>query len=132
MPREPEPEPRRVRSASESLLSIVLGMEAFVVFFVALTVFGLRELSAPVAFGGGAVLIVAFAVAAYAMRFPWGVWLGWLMQAVLVSLGLITPVLFAVAAVFLALWVFCFVTGRRLDARKFDGDVSTEPTTEPS
>ena len=34
------------------------------------------------------------------MRFSWGVWFGWVLQVVLVSLGLITPVLFAVAAVF--------------------------------
>ncbi|HRN28306.1 MAG TPA: DUF4233 domain-containing protein [Terrimesophilobacter sp.] len=132
MTRGTEPSGRRVRSASESLLSIVLGLEAFVIFFAALTVFGLRELAAPVAFGGGAVLIVAFMVAAYAMRFSWGVWLGWLLQAVLVSLGFVTPVLFAVAAVFVALWVFCFVTGRRLDARKFEGDVSTESAAEPN
>lgn len=122
-----ESQGRRVRSASESLLSIVLGLEAFVVFFVALTVFGLRELSAGLAFGGGAVLIVAFVLGAYSMRFRWGVWVGWLLQAVLVSLGFITPVLFAVAAVFAAMWVFCFVTGRRLDARKLEGDVSTDP-----
>ena len=122
-----ESQSRRARSASESLLSIVLGLEAFVVFFVALTVFGLRELSAGLAFGGGAVLIVAFVLGAYSMRFRWGVWFGWLLQAVLVSLGFITPVLFAVAAVFAAMWVFCFVTGRRLDARKLEGDVSTDP-----
>lgn len=123
---------RRMRSASESLLSIVLGLEAFVILFVALTVFGLRILPAAVAFGGGAALIVAFAVAAYCMRFRWGVWFGWLMQLVLASLGLVTSVLFAVAAVFVAMWVFCFVTGRRLDARRFEGDVSTEPTAEPT
>lgn len=122
-----ESQGRRVRSASESLLSIVLGLEAFVVFFVALTVFGLREVAAPLAFGGGAVLIVAFVIAAYAVRFRWGVWFGWLLQVVLVSLGFITPVLFAVAAVFVAMWVFCFVTGRRLDARKLEGHVSTDP-----
>lgn len=118
----------RVRSATESLLSIVLGLEAFVIFFVALTVFGLRELSPAVAFGGGAVLIVLFLVAAWAVRFSWGVWLGWALQVVLASFGVITPVLFAVAAVFIALWVYCVVTGRRLDARKLEGDVSTDST----
>lgn len=124
-------EQRRMRSASESLLSIVLGLEAFVIVFVALTVFGLRILSAPVAFGGGVALIALFAVAAYCMRFRWGVWFGWLMQVVLILLGFITPVLFAVAAVFVALWVFCFVTGRRLDARRLEGDVSEQTAESP-
>lgn len=110
--------PRRERTASESLLSIVLGLEGFVVFFVALTVFGLKLVSPAVAFGGGAALIAIFFVAAYLVRYQWGVWLGWVLQAVLVALGVITPVLFAVGALFVAIWVYCFITGRRLDARK--------------
>lgn len=130
MPASPSARRGRVRSATESLLTVVLGLEAFVVFFVSLTVFGLRTLSAPVAFGGGAVLIVGFVVAAYAVRFRWGVWFGWAMQVILVGLGVVTPVLFAVAAVFIAMWVYCFVIGRRLDTRRFDGDLSSQPTTD--
>lgn len=109
---------RRERSASESLLSIVLGLEAFVVFFIALTVYGLKSVPPAVAFGGGAALIVVFLAAAYLVRYPWGVWLGWLLQLALIALGFLTPVLFAVGAIFVAIWVYCFITGRRLDARK--------------
>lgn len=109
---------RRERSASESLLSIVLGLEAFVVFFIALTVYGLRSLLPAVAFGGGAALILVFIVTAYLVRYRWGVWLGWLLQVALVALGFITPVLFVVGALFVAIWVYCFITGRRLDAGK--------------
>lgn len=122
MARTPSAEPRRERTASESLLSIVLGLEAFVVFFISLTVYGLRVLPPELAFGGGAALLVIFLVAAYAVRFPWGVWLGWLLQLVLIGLGFVTPVLFAVGALFVAIWVYCFITGRRLDARKLAFD----------
>ena len=50
--------PRRPRSATESLLSIVLALEAILVFFVTLTAFGLKALEPVPAFVGGAVLIV--------------------------------------------------------------------------
>ena len=115
---------RRERTASESLLSIVLGLEAFVVFFIALTVYGLKVLSPVIAFGGGAALIVVFLIAAYLVRYRWGVWLGWALQVVLICLGFVTPVLFAVGALFVAIWVYCFVTGRRLDAQKQVSDHS--------
>jgi Protein of unknown function (DUF4233) len=109
---------RRDRTATESLLSIVLVLEAIVVFFVALTVYGLDQLPAGVALGGGAALILVLAVDARLVRSLAGVWLGWLLQLALVLLGLITPVMWFVGAGFAALWVFCFVKGRQLDRAK--------------
>jgi hypothetical protein len=110
--------PRRERTATESLLSIVLILEAIVVFFVALTVYGLDQLPAGVALGGGAALIVLLAVDSRLVRSPVGVWLGWLLQVVLILLGLVTPVMWFVGAGFAGLWVFCFLKGRQLDRAK--------------
>jgi hypothetical protein len=110
------PRPRRARTATESLLAIALGMEAAVVFFVTLTAFGLRALPAGVAFGGGAALLVLLVLAAGAVRFAWGQALGWVLQGVLIATGLILPVMFFIGAGFAAIWVFCFVKGRQLDA----------------
>jgi hypothetical protein len=112
--------PRRERTATESLLSIVLVLEAIVVFFVALTVYGLEQLPAGVAFGGGAVLILLLAIDARLVRSPAGVWIGWLLQLALILLGLVTPVMWFVGAGFAGLWVFCFVKGRQLDRAKAD------------
>ncbi|MFC0678352.1 DUF4233 domain-containing protein [Lysobacter korlensis] len=109
---------RRERTASESLLSIVLVLEAIVVFFVALTVYGLEQLPAGVALGGGAALILVLAIDARLVRSPVGVWLGWLLQVVLILLGLVTPVMWFVGAGFAGLWVFCFGKGRQLDRAK--------------
>lgn len=109
---------RRERSASESLLSIVLLLEGFLVFFVAMTVFALDVVPPVLAFAGGGVLIALLAVAGRLARYPAGRWLGWVLQLVLVALGFIAPLMFLIGAGFLALWAFCFVKGRSLDEAK--------------
>lgn len=117
--------PRRQRSLTESLLSIVLGLEAVLVFFIALTVFGLHALPPAVAFGGGAALAVVLALATRVVRWNWGVWVGWALQLVLLATGLLLPALYIVAAVFIAMWVYCFVRARRIDRDNAARDAST-------
>jgi Protein of unknown function (DUF4233) len=125
------PRVRSHRSLTESLLSIVLGLEAVLVFFIALTVFGLHSLSPALAFGGGAALVVLLAVATRVVRYQWGVWLGWVLQAALIATGIVLPVLYVVAAVFVAIWVYCVVRARQVDRRNATL-AAQEPTTEPS
>jgi hypothetical protein len=120
---------RRQRSATESLLSIALLLEAILVFFVTLVVFGLRVLPAALAFGGGGVLFVLLLLDTRLVRRPAGVWLGWLLQAVLIAIGVIVPLMYFVGALFLAIWIFCFVTGRRLDRNTADYFSSTTERT---
>ena len=109
---------RRERSATESLLSITLVLEAIVVFFVALTVYGLELLPAGLALGGGAALILLLVLDARLVRSAAGIRVGWALQLALILLGLVTPVMWFVGAGFAALWVFCFVKGRQLDRAK--------------
>ncbi len=111
------PRQRRVRSVTESLLSIVLGLEAALVFFVALTIFGLDILPPLVALGGGVLLIALLLITAAYLRFPWAEWLGWALQVGLIALGLLLPALYVSGAIFVAIWIYCFVTGRKLDRR---------------
>lgn len=109
--------PRRRRGARESLLSIVLLLEAIVMFFVILVAFGLRVLPLGVIFGSGAALIVLMLVVGRLLRHPAALWVGWALQAVLVLLGLLINVMYVIGVLFLALWIYCFVVGRRLDRR---------------
>ena len=109
---------RRQRSATESLLSIALALEAVLVFFVALTAFALRIVEPWVALAGGGLFIVALALCARLVRYPAGVVLGWVLQVLLVATGLLMPIMFAIGAGFFALWIFCFVKGRSLDRAK--------------
>ncbi|MCU1414400.1 MAG: hypothetical protein JWN80_1740 [Microbacteriaceae bacterium] len=112
-----EPRARRRRGAEESLLSIVLVLEAVLVFFIVLVAFGLRVLSPGVAFGGGAALVVLLVLDSRLLRFPAGVWFGWVLQVALVALGILLPLMYFIGAVFLGIWIYCFITGRRLDRR---------------
>jgi hypothetical protein len=109
---------RRVRSASESLLSIALLLEAVLVFFIVMVAFGLKLLPIPVVFGGGAVLVALLLVAGRLAGGPVGVWIGWVLQVALIALGILLPLMYFIGAIFAAIWIYCFVTGRRLDRRK--------------
>ena len=134
---ETAPRPRRARSVTESLLSIVLGLEAILVFFLTMTAFGLKVVEPVVAFGGGAVLVVLLLVGGRVLRYPWGVWVGWALQAVLVATGLVMPLMFLIAAVFVSLWTYCLIKGTQLDRPASSGAASSQqpassPTKEPS
>jgi hypothetical protein len=122
--------PRRQRSVTEMLLSIVLALEAVLVFFVTLVVYGLRSVEPGVAFGAGAVLIVALLLTGRLLRYPWGVWIGWVLQVVLLATGLLVPLMYLIAACFVGIWIYCFIKGRQIDRQKaaFAAD---QPLAEP-
>ena len=109
---------RRVRTASESLLSIALTLEAVLVFFIVMVAFGLKLLPNPVVFGGVASLVVLMLVAGRLAAGPVVVWIGWVLQVALIALGILLPLMYFIGAIFAAIWIYCFVTGRRLDRRK--------------
>jgi len=119
-PASPQPAraPRRPSTATESLLSIALVLEAILVFFVTLTVYGLRALEPLPAFVGGGLLLLALVVTARLVRRPWGIALGWLLQVVLIATGFLVPIMFAIGAGFVGIWIFCFLKGRQLDRAK--------------
>ena len=123
---------RRVRSVSESLLSIVLALEAILVFFVALTVFGLKVLDAPTVLAGAAALIITMLVGGRAVRYSWGVWIGWVLQLALVATGFVFPLMFAVGLGFGGLWIFCFIRGRQIDADIAANTAATQNTPPPN
>ena len=107
--------PRRRRGAAESLLSIVLVLEAMSMFFVMLVVNGRDLLPTGVAFGGGLAAIVVMLLVSRVLRHRWGIVLGWIVQAGLIACGLLDPVMYVVAGVFVALWTYCLVKGTQLD-----------------
>jgi Protein of unknown function (DUF4233) len=108
----------RERTATEALLSIVLGLEAVLIFFTTLVVFGLRAVEPVVAFSAGGALIVVLAVASRLQRYRWGQWLGWLLQGAIVASGVVLALMFVIGAGFAALFAYCFFRGRSLDRAK--------------
>jgi hypothetical protein len=117
---------KRTRSTTESLLSIVLGLEAVLMFFVTLAAFGLKAVPAVTAFAGGGALLVALVLTAGLLRFRWGLWLGWALQAVLVATGILLPIMYFIAAGFVAIWVYCFIKGRQIDRLRGLSPVETD------
>lgn len=127
MSARPGAQPRPRRSATQSLLSIVLALDAILVFFVMMTAFGLHLLPPGVVFGVGIALIVVLAATGRLVARPWGVWIGHGLQLVLIALGFVLPTMFFVGSLFAALWIYCFIAGRHLDRRNattFDSDAS--------
>jgi hypothetical protein len=110
---------RRERSLTETLLSITLGLEAAMMFFASLVVFGLDRLDPDwLALVYGAVFIVVLVLAAGLQRYTWGVWFGAVLQLAIIATGLLEPMMFLVGAAFLALWVYCYVRARQIDGQK--------------
>ncbi len=88
----------------------------FILFGLAIPVMIMVSEVRPLAAGlcAGAAALLALAAAGL-MRRPLGYPLGWLTQVVGLALGLLTPAMFIVGGLFLALWVITFILGRRLD-----------------
>ena len=121
----PLPEGMKRNLLTPKLVAIVLGLDVFVVIFVAFTAYGLRWLAPGAAFGIGAALIVLCVVGAGLVRRRAGlaIGIGWLAQAALVAGGVallfrdvaagITLLIVALGA--LALWVWCLWRGAKTD-----------------
>ncbi|MCT1603002.1 DUF4233 domain-containing protein [Kocuria sp. p3-SID1428] len=96
-------------------------MEAFVVFFGGLAVFGLwgegHPGRVPVLIGA-AMLAVVFGLASGMVSKPWGPTLGWILQLVLLATGFVLPAMFIVGAIFVLCWWYSLRTGRRMDREK--------------
>ncbi len=110
---------RRQRSLVETLLSIVLILEAIMLFFASLVIFGLDRLDpdwSALVYGG--ILMAVLAAASGVQRWAWGVWFGAALQVVIIAIGFIEPAMFLVGAGFAAMWVYCYVRGRQIDAQK--------------
>jgi hypothetical protein len=119
--------PRRARSVTESLLSIVLAIEAIVLFFAALTAFGLHVVPGWPAWAyltGGLIAVMVFVLDVALLRWPIGVGIGWVLQAALIGLGILLPLMYVIGAGLALFWIWCFTRGRRLDAARSQGEKS--------
>jgi hypothetical protein len=109
--------PKKRRSTKIMFASTVLLLEAFVVFFATLAVFGLRrnEVSPVLILSVGIVLSIVLVLACAVLSKPWGVGLGWILQLVLILAGFVEPMMFLVGALFALAWWYGIRTGIRID-----------------
>ncbi|WP_332761299.1 DUF4233 domain-containing protein [Pseudarthrobacter sp.] len=110
--------PKKRRSTKVMFASTVLLLEAFVVFFATLAVFGLRRGEFPPALilGIGIALSVVMILACAVLSKPWGVGLGWILQIVLILTGIVEPMMFLVGGLFGLAWWYGIRTGIRIDS----------------
>lgn len=103
-----------------ALASITLGFEMIVVVLIGLAIFGLsllepRELGLWIAGG----LAVACLLALGLMRVgKVGIWLGWLVHALMLATAFILPMSLVVSLLFTALWVYCMIKGAQIDRQR--------------
>ncbi|WP_432244681.1 DUF4233 domain-containing protein [Arthrobacter sp. G.S.26] len=109
--------PKKRRSTKVMFASTVLLLEAFVMFFATLAVFGLRraEFAPGLILGVGIGLSVVMILACAVLRKPWGIGLGWVLQLVLILTGIFEPAMFLVGVLFALAWWYGIRTGTRLD-----------------
>ena len=113
--------PRPARGAAESLATIVLGFESLIVFLGGLTIYGLKALPAPIeqwwGIVVGVVLAVVMILTTRVLRYSWGIWLGWALQAIVALGAFLVPALGLVALLFGAMYGYATIKGAALDRR---------------
>ena len=107
---------KKNRSTKATLGSLVMVFQAVVVFFATLVAFGLKVYPEPaVIWGVGlgiSVLLMLFpAVLGKPGTYP----LGWILQGVVISLGIWVPLMYGLGAVFLAMWAWGMIAGGTID-----------------
>ena len=115
---------KKRRSTKVMFASTVLLLEAFVVFFATLAVFGLKrgELPPALILGTGIALSLVMILTCAVLSRPWGVGLGWILQIVLILTGIVEPMMFLVGALFALAWWYGIRTGIRIDSESAQRD----------
>jgi hypothetical protein len=116
--------PKKRRSTRVMFASTVLLLEAFVVFFATLAVFGLRrdEIDPAVILTSGLVVSVLLVLTCAVVTKRWGIAVGWVLQLVLIAGGFLEPTMFVVGVVFAITWLYGLRQGARVDRENVERD----------
>jgi hypothetical protein len=101
-----------------AMCSGMLGLQSMVLLLTTPVMLTLTDVDTAVALVVGLGLTVACVVAAGLMRRPGGGLLGWAVQLASISLGFVVPVMFALGAIFIALYGGSWVLGARIDRER--------------
>jgi len=106
----------RNRSTKATLGSLVMVFQSVVVFFATLVGFGLQVHPDPaVIWGVGLGLSVILMIFPVFLGKPGSYLLGWLLQAIVLSLGLWVPLMYLLGVVFLGMWAWGMIAGGTID-----------------
>ncbi len=115
---------KKRRSTKIMFASTVLLLEAFVVVFATLAVFGLRrdEISPALILTSGLILSVVLILTCAVLTKPWGIGLGWILQLVIIAGGFLEPTMFVVGLAFALTWLYGIRQGTRVDWENVERD----------
>lgn len=116
--------PKKRRSTKVLFASTVLALEAFVVLFATLVVFGLNRdtLNPWLVIGGGLVLALAMIGTCAFLTKPAGLAVGWVLQLLLIASGFLEPMMFLIGVLFAATWWYGLRAGARVDRENRERD----------
>jgi hypothetical protein len=120
---------KALRSAKLTFTQAILGLEALAALFATLLVVGMSnagvvKASAGAIWGLGLWLTLMLGYAAGQQKKPWGVWLGWVLQAPLILGFFIDPAITIIGVIFLALWIAALRIGGRIDSERAERDAA--------
>lgn len=104
------------------LCSSVLAFEVIVVFLATSLAASGGAVSDPAwAWAAGLTLMVLLAVSIGTLGRPWGIGVGWIMQALVLATSVVVGwTMLVVGAIFVLLWFLAVRNGRRVDALRAD------------
>jgi hypothetical protein len=106
----------RNRSTQATLGSLVMVFQSVVVFFATLVGFGLQVYPSPaVIWGVGLGLSVLLMIFPAILGKPGTYLMGWVLQLVVLSLGIWVPLMYLLGAVFIAMWAWGMIAGGTID-----------------
>jgi hypothetical protein len=105
------------------MCAATLALEAVVIALSVPVMITVSDVERGPAFAAGLGLAALALLTAGLLRYPWAYALGWVVQAGVLALGLVTAAMFVIGVLFGALWVMALVLGRRVELIKAQREV---------
>ncbi len=100
------------------MCAAMLFFEAIVLGLATPVMIAVEDVDTATALTIGLGLAASALVVAGLLRWPWAYYLGHVLQAAAIALGLLVPIMFFVGAMVAALWFAAYFLGRRIEADK--------------
>lgn len=106
------------RSPRRGMCAAVLSLEAITVGLTAPVMITIADVDSGTALGVGLGLAVVCLLLAGMLRAEWAYLAGYVVQVAAIGLGFVVPVMFALGAIFAALWATADLLGRKIERER--------------
>lgn len=109
---------KKQRPARRMFATATLTLQALVLFFATLVAHGLADLPRVAVWSVGMSLAILCILVVGLLRFEWGYWLGWAVQAVILTTALWLPAIAIISIVFIGIWLWGELAGKKIDRER--------------